>query len=85
MPDALHSRSCLEKVRDVVLTLESSREILVLNQVVRHAPCDINGEDDRPIELPSGQLLNQLNDVRDQGRNVVNACRYYGTHHPTVP
>lgn len=58
MPDAFHSGSCLEEVPEVVLTSEPPREVLSLDQVVGHAPRDINREDDGLIDVSSGQLLN---------------------------
>jgi len=57
-PDAFHSGSRLEKVPEAVLTSQSTREVLTLNQVVRHAPRDINREDDGLINLCGGHLLN---------------------------
>ena len=58
MPDAFHSGSRLEKVAEVALTSEPSGEVLTLNQVVRHAPRDIYGEDDGLIHISGGELLN---------------------------
>ena len=74
VPDAFHSGSRLEKVPKVVLTSESPREVLTLGQVICHAPRDINGEDDCLVNLSGRQLLNQLNHVRDRGRNLVDTC-----------
>ena len=58
MPDAFHSGSRLEKVSEVILTSEPPGEVLTLNQIVRHAPRDIYGEDDGLIHLSGRQLLN---------------------------
>jgi len=72
MPDVFHSGSRLEKVPEVIVTPEPPTEVLALNKVVCHAPRDINREDDALIDLSSGLLLNQLDDVPDRGRNLVN-------------
>lgn len=74
MPDTFHGGSRLGKVSKVAVTSESPREVLTLGQVVRHAPCDINGEDNCLIDLSGGHLLNQLNDVRNRSRNLVDTC-----------
>ena len=74
MPDIFHSGSRLDKVSKVAGTSKSSREVLTLGQVVRHTPCDINGEDDCLIGLSGGHLLNQLNNVRNRSRNLVDTC-----------
>lgn len=58
MPDAFHSGSRLEEVSEVVVTSKSPREVLALDEVVRHAPCDINRKDDGLIHLSAGELLN---------------------------
>lgn len=89
MPDAFHSRSRLVKVSKIVMTSEPPGEVLALGQVVRHAPGDINREDDALIGFPGGQLLNQLDNVRDRGRNLVNTCyeidQHAGSLKQTVP
>ena len=74
MPDAFHSGPRLRKVSKVAVTSKSPREVLTLGQVIRHAPCDINREDDGLIDLSGGHLLDQLNDVRDRGRNLADTC-----------
>lgn len=74
MPDAFHSGPRLRKVSKVAVTSKSPREVLTLGKVVRHAPCDINREDDCLIDLSGGHLLDQLNDVRDRGRNLADTC-----------
>jgi hypothetical protein len=83
MPDAVHSGSRLAKVPKVVVTSEAPREILTLTQVVCHAPRDIDWKDEGLIDLPAVQLLDQLNDVRDRSRNLVDT--YYDTNQHTVP
>jgi hypothetical protein len=74
MPDAFHSGSRLMKVPEVVMTPQPPGEVLTLGHVVRHAPRDINRENDALVEFPGGKLLNQLNNVRDRGRNLMNTC-----------
>lgn len=71
MPDVFHGGSRLEKVPEVIVTSEPPGKVLTLGQVVRHAPSDVDREDDALIDFPGGHLLNQLNDVRDRGRNLV--------------
>ena len=76
MPDAFHSGSRLDEVSKVTGTSESPGEVLTLGQVVCHAPCDINGEGDCLINLSGGHLLNQLNDVRNGSRNLMDTWAF---------
>jgi len=71
VPDAFHSGSRLEKIPEVVVASEPSGEELTLDQAVRHAPRDIDRKGDGLIHVSGGQLLNEVNDVRDRGRNLV--------------
>lgn len=73
MPDAFHSRSRLVEVPEVVVASEPPGEVLTLGQVICHAPGDVNRENEGLIDFAGGQLLNQLDDVCDRGRDLVNA------------
>ena len=65
MPDVFHRGSRLEEVPEVVVTPESPREVLTLDEDVRHAPRDINWEHECLVDFSRRQLLNQPDDVRD--------------------
>jgi hypothetical protein len=73
-PNTFHSGPRLDEVSKGAVTSESAGEVLTLSQVIRHAPCDINGEYDCLVDLSGGHVLNQPNDVRDRSRNLVDTC-----------